>query len=387
MMNITGGHVLTGGVLGDASVAIADGRIAGLAALEGGRVFDARGLLVLPGIVDLHGDAFERQMQPRPGVNFPADLALADTERQLLGNGITTAFHGVTLSWEPGLRGLAAWRALRDALHGGAWVCDMRLHLRWEAFNLDALDVALADIAAGHVGLLAFNDHTPEILPRLDDPAKAAKYAERAGVTVAELRRIGVRAAARHAEVAAALDRLAAAARAAGIAMASHDDDSIAGRDAFRARGARISEFPMTEDVAAAAAAAGDWVVMGSPNVVRGGSHLGWASAAALAQAGICTVLTSDYFYPCLPRAPFVLAARGMALSRAWALVSAHPAAAAGLSDRGSIAPGNRADLVLVGVTDGMPRVVATVAGGRLAHLSAEGAARLGWRGDPPASG
>ena len=106
-----------------------------------------------------------------------------------------------------------------------------------------------------------------------------------------------------------ALERIAAPARAAGLPMASHDDDTPAIRDAFRARGARICEFPMTEAVARAAAAAGDCVAMGSPNVVRGRSHLGWASAAALAEAGICRVLTSDYFYPCLLGAPFVLAA------------------------------------------------------------------------------
>src|SRR3954453_21200587 len=104
----------------------------------GGPVLDVSGLLVLPGIVDLHGDAFERQMQPRPGVDFPVDLALRDTEAQLLANGITTAYHGVTLSWEPGLRSLSSWRALLEALAAGEWTCDMRVHLRWEAYNLDA---------------------------------------------------------------------------------------------------------------------------------------------------------------------------------------------------------------------------------------------------------
>ena len=130
--------------------------------------FDASGLLVLPGIVDLHGDAFERQLQPRPGVDFPADLALRDTESQLLANGITTAFHGVTLSWEPGLRSLTAWQALLAALDAGSWTCDMRVHLRWEAYNLDALETALADIEAGRVHLLAFNDHTPSILKQAE---------------------------------------------------------------------------------------------------------------------------------------------------------------------------------------------------------------------------
>jgi alpha-D-ribose 1-methylphosphonate 5-triphosphate diphosphatase len=116
---------------------------------------------------------------------------------------------------------------------------------------------------------------------------------------------------------------------------------------------------------------------MGSPNVVRGGSHMGWASAAALAEAGICTVLTSDYFYPCMLRAPFVLAARGgLDLAAAWGLVSANPAAAARLTDRGVIAPGRRADLVVL-ADDGQYRPLATIAAGRIAYLSSEGAARL----------
>jgi alpha-D-ribose 1-methylphosphonate 5-triphosphate diphosphatase len=116
---------------------------------------------------------------------------------------------------------------------------------------------------------------------------------------------------------------------------------------------------------------------MGSPNVVRGGSHLGWASAADLAERGICSVLTSDYYYPCLLAAPFVLAARGkLTFAESWALVSANPAAAAGLADRGRIAPGLRADVVLVDPTTRDP--VATFAEGRLAWVSAQGSARFG---------
>ena len=105
----------------------------------------------------------------------------------------------------------------------------------------------------------------------------------------------------------------------------------------------------MAEEVAQEASAAGDWVVMGCPNVVRGGSHLGWASAARMAEAGICSVLSSDYFYPAMLRAAMVLAGRGVLdLPRAWALISTNPAAAAGLADRGAIAEGLRADVVLV---------------------------------------
>jgi alpha-D-ribose 1-methylphosphonate 5-triphosphate diphosphatase len=376
-LRITGGRVLLRSD-GEQTVDITleDGRIAGIGRETNGPVFDASDLLVLPGIVDIHGDAFERQMQPRPGVGFPADIALHDTESQLLANGITTAFHGVTLSWEPGLRSLDAWNAMLDALEARRWTCDMRVHLRWEAYNLDALETALADITAGRVHLLAFNDHTPAIVKKINDSVATAKYSDRAGMGLDEFRALAERMTARAPEVPAALERVAAAARSAGIPMASHDDATIETRVAFRARGARICEFPMAEEVGEAARGAGDWVVMGCPNVVRGGSHLGWASAARLAEAGICSVLSSDYFYPAMLRAALVLAGRGVLdLPRAWALISANPAAAAGLSDRGSIADGLRADIVVV--DPAVPRIIATIAGGRIAHLTAEGAARL----------
>jgi alpha-D-ribose 1-methylphosphonate 5-triphosphate diphosphatase len=181
---------------------------------------------------------------------------------------------------------------------------------------------------------------------------------------------------ARAAQVPAALDRIGAAARAAGIPMASHDDDSLATREAFRARGARICEFPVAEEVAHNARAKGEFVVMGSPNVVRGRSHLGWASAATMAEAGVCNVLSSDYFYPAMLRAALILAERGVLdLPRAWALISANPAAAAGLEDRGTIETGKRADIVVV--DPNTPRVVATIVQGRIAHLADEGARRL----------
>lgn len=376
-LRITGGRALLPGdgfVMMD--ILITDGTIAPLGTGEDARTLDATGLLVLPGIVDIHGDAFERQLQPRPGIAFPTALALADTEAQLLSNGITTAFHGITLSWEPGLRSLDGWHALQAALAAGQWICDMRVHLRWEAYNLDALDHALADIAAGRVHLLAFNDHTPSILKKVKDPVQGAKYSDRAGMSLTDFRMLADRVAAGADAVPQGLDRLADAARAAGIPMASHDDYHVDIRTAFRDRGARICEFPIAEDVGEAARAAGDWVVMGSPNVVRGKSHLGWASAAALAEAGICSVLSSDYFYPAMLRAAFVMAGRGVLdLPRAWALISSNPAAAAGLTDRGSIAAGKRADLVLV--DPATQRAVATIAAGRLAYLDAVGAARL----------
>ena len=377
-LRLAGGTVLLAGDgLQRVDLTVRDGAIDAIGSGTGrGAVLDVSGLLVLPGIVDLHGDAFERQVQPRPGVDFPIDLAMRDTESQLLANGITTAYHGVTLSWEPGLRSLTAWRAVLDALAAGTWTCDMRVHLRWEAYNLDALETALADIAAGRVHLLAFNDHTPSIIRKLKDPVEGAKYAGRAGMKMGAFQDLAGSVAARADDVPDGLDRIAAAARAAGLPMASHDDDTIPVRDAFRARGARICEFPMAEAVAEAAIGAGDFVAMGCPNVVRGGSHLGRASAARMAEAGFCTVLTSDYFYPAMSRAAVILAERGkLDLAQAWALISANPARAAGLADRGTIELGKRADLVVADPDTGRPLV--TIAGGTIAHLSATAAARL----------
>ena len=377
-LRITGGQtLLPDGLTPDGDLLLADGRIQPQGRAGGSEAhFDATGLLVLPGIVDIHGDAFERQMQPSPGVDFPPDLALRDTESQLLANGITTAFHGVTLSWEPGLRSADAWTRLMQALEAGTWTCDMRVHLRWEAFNLDAIDIALEDIAAGRVHLLAFNDHTPSILHKLEDPVAGAKYSDRAGMKMDAFRALADRIGARADSVPAGLERLGAAARAAGLPIASHDDDSVARRTLFRGMGARICEFPLSEEVGHAARAAGDYVVMGSPNVVRGRSHLGWASAALMAEAGVCNVLSSDYFYPAMARAALILAGRGVLdLAQAWALISANPAAATGLTDRGTLAAGQRADVVVM--DPAASRAVATIAGGKIAHLTVEGASRL----------
>ena len=178
---IEGGTALVDGALRPADIALAAGRIAESA--RDACVLDARGLLVLPGLVDIHGDAHERSLQPRPGIGFPVPLAVRDTAAQLLGCGITTAYLGVTLSWEPGLRSLETWRLLMAALDVArpGLALDLRVHLRFEADNLDALDDALADIAAGRVHLLGFNDHTPAILKKLGNEKEVAKYAGRAG--------------------------------------------------------------------------------------------------------------------------------------------------------------------------------------------------------------
>jgi alpha-D-ribose 1-methylphosphonate 5-triphosphate diphosphatase len=372
--SITGGQLLREGALGAGGLTLDGGRIA--EGNGGDRRFDATGLLVMPGLIDIHGDAHERTLQPRPNVDFKPDFALRDAAAQLLASGITTAYLGVTLSWEPGLRSLQAFEATLGALRDPPPGPEMRVHLRFEADNFEAEPAALAAIDAGEIHLLGFNDHTPSIRRKLGNPKELGKYAGRAGVGEEEFRALAEAAYARRDEIPASRARLSRAATEAGIPMLSHDDATLEERALFRALGAGICEFPITEPVAQDARAAGEAVVMGSPNVVRGGSHLGWASAAPLAERGLVTVLASDYHWPALLAAPFRMAARGvMNLAQAWALVSTNPADALGLTDRGRIAAGLRGDLALV-TAEGALAAVFT--GGELVWLAPGAAARLG---------
>jgi alpha-D-ribose 1-methylphosphonate 5-triphosphate diphosphatase len=374
-LRIVGGRVLVGGGFEATSVDLQDGVIRDVGrdgGQDGGgwRALDAGGLLVLPGIVDIHGDAFERQMMPRPGVHFALDIALLDTDRQVVANGITTVFHGVTWSWEPGLRSadnaramLAAMEALRRRL--GA---DTRFHLRHETHNLDAEAEVAEWIGARRIGLLAFNNHVPEEKSR---PAKIAQMAERSGLPLDQFLELVARVNGRADEVPGSIERLAACARANGVPLLSHDDASPEQRRWFRAIGCRLAEFPITIETAQEAASGGDDIVLGAPNVVRGGSHIGWINAKDMIARGLCSILASDYYYPAQLIAAFRLAAdKVMPLEKAWALISETPAAAVGLGDRGVIAAGRRADVILVDPAASRPQVVAVVSAGRIVHLT-----------------
>ena len=373
---IEAGRALLGGTIVETSLQIADGVISEIGSHHGrGSLgIDGRDLLVLPGIVDLHGDAFERQMMPRPGVDFPIDVALIDSDRQAIGNGITTVFHATTWSWEPGLRGadnarrlLVAIESLRPQL-----AADTRFHLRQETYNLDAEDEIRQWLGDGRVDLLAFNDHMNSVAASANRPQKRAQLLQRCGMSNEEFDRLVGRIASRGGEVPGSIARLAEAARTASVRMLSHDDESPAMRQTFRAQGVTIAEFPINEETAREAALGGDYIVFGAPNVVRGGSHTGWTKAADMIAEGLCSVLASDYYYPAQLLAAFRLVADGvLPLPRAWDLISAAPARAAGLADRGILVEGHRADLIVV--DDEMPlrpRIVAAIAAGRLVHLT-----------------
>ena len=359
----------------------------GLVAAVGGNppkdalCLDADDMLVLPGIVDLHGDAFERQLMPRPGVTIDPLVALVETDRQLLANGITTAFHAMTWSWEPGLRGPEAGKTFVAALTDArpALGCDTRFHLRHETFNIDG-ETTVADwLAAGLIDLLAINDHTPGMAAKIERGRSLSSTAERAGLSLEAFSDLLARVFARAPEVADSIGRLCATAQAQGIPMASHDDDTPDVRDAYDALGCAICEFPQNAETARHARKTGAAVVMGAPNVLRGGSHIGLVGAAELIAHGLCDILVSDYYYPALLGAPFRLARDGVCdLIDAWKLVSANPAAAAGLTDRGTLSPGARADVVVIDDrVPSAPRVAATFVAGEPVFFAA-GFDRLG---------
>ena len=376
---LVGGHaLLSHGLETEAVVLIEDGVIASVGSETGcAKVVDARGLYVLPGIVDLHGDAFERQLMPRPGVHFDMQLALAETDRQLVANGITTAYHGVTYSWEPGLRGREAMLNMLEALQCAKpyLACDTKLHLRQETYNLDGEQEVLAWLAEGKIALLAFNDHLPDILRKLTQPHDVMNILQRTGLSAPDLHTLASRTVARKDEVNDSIRRLAAAAVSAGVAQASHDDPSPDVRQWYQGLGCGISEFPKTKPTAALARELGNHVVFGSPNVIRGGSHQKNAVAAAhMVSEGLCTVLTSDYYYPAMLPAAFRLADEGLcSFAQAWAMISSNPADAANLKDRGRLQVGLRADIILVKAAPGHPtHAVTSLIQGRVAYVGFE---------------
>jgi alpha-D-ribose 1-methylphosphonate 5-triphosphate diphosphatase len=374
-IRITGAKVLAGGALEDTTVHVDDGVIAAIGADRGAsRSIDATDLIVLPGIVDIHGDAFERQMMPRPGVDFALDIALPETDRQVVANGITTIFHCVTWSWEPGLRGPENARNLLSAIETlkPRLAADTRYHLRFETFNFDAEPEARGWLDEGKIDALAFNDHMLKPDYAIRPPSKVGTMIDRTGLSREDFFKLVDSLQSRAGEVPDLITRMAKSANATGIPMLSHDDTSPEQRQWFRALGCRVCEFPVNMETAQDAANNGDQIVFGSPNIVRGKSHIGWVNARDMVARGLCSILASDYFYPAPLVAAFKLAeADVLPLAKAWELVSGNPARAMNLGDRGSIAPNLRADLILVDDTvPERPRVVAVLVGGRIVHIT-----------------
>lgn len=344
-----------------------------------GRTVDLSGYMVLPGLVDIHGDGFERHLAPRRGAMKDVDQGLIATEAELAANGITTATLAQFYSWEGGMRGpdfaekvFAGLNAVRPQVE-----TDLLAQLRFEIPMLEDY-AAVEEMVAHHaIPYVVFNDHLPhEELAKGKRPPRLTGQALRIGRNPEKHLAFMQGLHARMPEVEPALDALSARLIAAGVRLGSHDEATAADRAGNRARGIRISEFPETLEAAEAARASGDSVIMGAPNLVRGGSHNGNVNALELAAMGLIDALASDYHYPSLKRAAFLLTDGGVCgLAAAWQLISLGPARILGLEDRGELRPGLRADLTVIDPVS--RRIMATMAGGRVSYMTGAVAARF----------
>ncbi len=372
----TGARVLHPSGWQDAPLTIRDGWIDdGPAARE----IDLAGYDILPGIVDPHGDGFERHMAPRRGALREREAGVVATAAELAANGITTGVLAQFWSWEGGMRGpefaqevFAAVSAARPSLP-----IDLKLQMRLETHDLDTHARAEEAIDTWHIGYVVFNDHLPHArLAEGRRPPRLTGQALKSGRNPEDHLALLMGLQARTAEVPAAMDALCARLSARGILLGSHDDHTLEDRATWRARGARISEFPETEDAAREARDAAEPVILGAPNVVRGASHAGNASALDLIAAGLCTALASDYHYPAPARAARRCVELGLLdWPAAWALVSSGPAELLGLTDRGTFDAGKRADLIVV--ERASHRIAATISAGHIACLTGRVAERF----------
>ena len=374
-LRLTRAQTLLDGAMQDHPVTIAEGQIADTPARE----LDLSGYLVLPGIIDLHGDGFERHLAPRPSAPFDRTKALASVAAELAVNGITTAWLAQSWSWEGAHRSGAAATALMAAIAKARprlWP-DIRMQLRLETHVIEDHPQVLQAVRDHGIDFVVFNNHLPEAQEMANNrPDRLAHWAAQTKRTGDEMMAIVRAAEAQSEQVPAALTALAARFRQMGVTMGSHDDDSAATRAFFRGIGAPIAEFPPTVEAARAAHAAGEPVLMGAPNVVRGGSQTGNIAAEALIADGLVDALMSDYYYPALAQSAFALAERGLcSLPQAWDMISANPARIMGLKDRGHLGAGARADVVAVNAAT--HQVEMTLCHGRIAHLSGELARRL----------
>lgn len=367
--------VLPERVLDDATVVVEDGRIA---AVDDGRSpatpdrRDGAGAFLFPGLVDTHSDGVEREIWPRPVARFPVDFALRVFEGRLQAAGVTTVFHGVGFQEK-----VAYQRTVAQAVELCAVIaerrqaedvpCDHRVLHRLEARDDHGWQECveqLCEAACGPLPLLSFEDHSPGQgqYRDLEQFRRAVGSGDVTGDDLDRLvddrladadRRRSVRLA--HIEV---VTRLAADGRARLLAHDLEDAEQV---EEAAGWGAAIAEFPLSEGAAAEARRQAMPVVLGAPNVLRGGSHSGNVSAEELVAKRLCTSLASDYQPATLLAAVFALVdRRTCSLAAAASLVTSGAATVAGLDDRGTIAIGQRADLALVRRDGPWPRVCTT---------------------------
>jgi alpha-D-ribose 1-methylphosphonate 5-triphosphate diphosphatase len=347
----------------EGSVSVKDGIITAIESGPAKAGKDLDGDYLIPGLVELHTDHLENHYRPRPGVFWDPLAALHAHDVQIIGSGITTVFDAVRIGSDSDVPDMGPHvENLTGAIAAGredGWLrAEHFIHLRCELPSHDVLEQFEAYATHPETRLASVMDHTPgqRQFRSLDDYKRFYKI----GRTPEELEKF---ITARHADherySAPHRAHIVRRARELGLALASHDDATIAQVEEAVTDGVAIAEFPTTLEAAAAAHDAGLAILMGAPNVVRGKSHSGNISATDLVRAGLLDILSSDYVPFALLQAAFVLPQRvdGLSLSAALATVTRNPARAAGLDDRGEIGIGKRADLVRVQVTNGLPVV------------------------------
>jgi len=343
------------------------------------RRIDLSGYDILPGIVDVHGDGFERHMAPRRGALREAENGVIACAAELAANGITTAVMAQFFSWEGGIRSPDFAEHVFECVSNvrATVPVDLRFQLRLETYLLDDFDRAERVVERFGIGYVVFNDHLPhDRLAEGRKPPRLVGQALKAGRNPDAHFAFLLDLHARSAEVPEAVDALSHRLVRQGVVVGSHDDHAAADREAWATRGATVSEFPETAEAAQAARGGGAHIVMGAPNIVRGASHAGNIAAADLVGAGLCDALASDYHYPSPLRAAFRLAEQGLcSFEDAWRKVSRGPARVLGLSDRGDLEPGQRTDLIVL--DPATRRVAATIAGGQVAYMSGPVAERF----------
>ncbi|GAB1479059.1 alpha-D-ribose 1-methylphosphonate 5-triphosphate diphosphatase [Paracoccaceae bacterium] len=340
------------------SLLIRDGQIA---AIDGGTAVpkgaeDMDGDLLLPGLIELHTDNLERHIEPRPKVDWPHAAAIIAHDAELASVGITTVFDALRVgslvsNGKPNYGEYA--RALADEILDlraeGALRISHFLHLRAEVCS-ETLIAELAKFGAEDgIGIVSLMDHTPG-QRQFRDTAQYRNYLRgKRGMTDTEFEAHVASQQALSALVSTAHEAAAVSEAARfGAVLASHDD-TTADHVAQSARhGARVAEFPTTHEAARACRDKGIAVMMGAPNLIRGGSHSGNVAAQALAEAELLDIVSSDYVPSSLLSAALMLGDIWGDLARGVATVTRAPAQAVGLNDRGQIAPGLRADLIRV---------------------------------------
>jgi len=353
--------VLADEVRQNLAVLIEDGKIGALdpARTDGATVIDLDGHVLMPGMIDLHCDSLEKEVEPRPGVHFPFDFACAQADKRNAFAGITTVFHALSFAnREFGVRNNETAAHIGREIH--AWqahaLIDNKFHARFEVTDVTALPVLSALIGEGAIDLLSFMDHSPG-QGQFRDVESFRQYLASVykadDTTLDDIMKQKAEAAKGAFE---RMQQLAALARKSGVAIASHDDDSAAKVRVVHELGATISEFPVNLEAAQAARDRDIATLFGAPNILRGKSQSGNMRALDAVLAGVADCLCGDYSPASLLPATFKLPELAdISLAHAVGLVTRNPARAAGLTDRGEIAVGQRADLVAVQRAGGLP--------------------------------